>query len=91
MDFQIKERINNKNAKNNKDFIIEMAEKIGLKSPNKYGMLFTLDQRRMRNMFKKDVPVLAPSLSIAIITSADDDESGLENYLKIGRIYLIFC
>lgn len=67
----VKSIIENQNAYQNTETIVQMALKIGVSSPEKYEVLFhALDRNRMRRMFKTETPELRVIVSLVVISSA---------------------
>lgn len=80
---EIRHSIKLKTAKENKNLIIKMAEKIGVKRPERYEILFNnLNDKRIRGLYKYDTPELRSALSIAIITSGYKENS---KFIKLFR------
>lgn len=75
--------VENQSAYQNERTILQMAEKIGVKKPERYkDLFFSLDSKRIRRMYKNSTPELRVALSIAVITSANDECSGFRELFK---------
>ena len=66
----VKSIVENQTAFQNANMLLQMAEKIGVMNPEKYENLFySLDNNRIKRMFRTNTPELRVALSLAIITS----------------------
>ncbi|MDO5519832.1 MAG: hypothetical protein Q4G58_04995 [bacterium] len=75
--------IENQSAYQNANTILQMALKLGVYHPERYDELFyTLDSKRIRRMYKNTTPELRVALSIAVITSANDEQSAFRQLFR---------
>lgn len=76
--------IENQSAYQNANTIIQMALKMGVYNPEKYDELFyMLDSKRIKRMYKNTTPELRVALSIAIITSANDEHCEFRKLFRL--------
>ncbi|MDD6466909.1 MAG: hypothetical protein PUF50_01855, partial [Erysipelotrichaceae bacterium] len=75
--------VENQSANQNLRTIFQMAKKIGVYHPERYEALFcSLDGKRISRMYKNSTPELRVALSIAVITSANDESSAFRSLFK---------
>lgn len=84
MNSQFKGVVENQSAYQNERTILQMAEKMGVRYPEKYKELFcSLDGTRIKRMYKSSTPELRVALSIAVITAACDENSSFRKLFMI--------
>lgn len=75
--------ISSQNAYHNSETVMHMASKIGITHAERYRALFNaFDSKRINRMFKTDTPELRTVLSLAVISAADNAQSGFRRLFK---------
>lgn len=83
MSENIESIIRNQTSDQNETTLMLMAEKIGVKNPEKYKRLFhCFDSFKVERMYKSNTPELRVALSIAIVTAVYNDESEFRKLLR---------